>query len=221
MSKNIVIIVCSGKGKRMNMDMPKQFIHIKEKPIVSYTIDKFEQCKNIDEIIIVTNEEYIDFFKNDIIKRYDYKKINKVVSGGNERTDSVYNGLKCIDEKDCIVLIHDGVRPFIEEKYISDIIEKTKKYGACVLGVKAKDTIKICEDNKIISTPDREKIWLAQTPQAFRYYIIKKAYDEAMKTNFIATDDASLVENIGLDVFMVEGSYKNIKITTQEDLRFF
>ncbi len=221
MNKNIAIIVASGIGKRMNMDIPKQFIHIKEKPIICYTIEKFENCNFIDEIIIVTNEEYIDFFKNDIIKSYDYKKISKVVVGGKERMNSVYNGLDAIEEENSIVLIHDGVRPFIEEKHIVEIIEKTKIYKACVLGVKAKDTIKICDDFKILETPKREKIWLAQTPQAFDYKIIKNAYDKAIKEDFLATDDASVLEYVGGNVYMIEGSYSNIKITTQEDLRFF
>lgn len=221
MTKNIAIIVCSGVGKRMNSNIPKQFIKIEDKPIVCYTIEKFENCSSIDEIIIVVNKEYINFFKEDIVKIYGYKKISKIVEGGKERLNSVYNGINAVDEKDSIILIHDGVRPFIEEKDILNIIENTLKYEACVIGVKAKDTIKICENNIIKSTPNRENIWLAQTPQAFKYNIIKKAYDLAISENKIATDDASLVENLGYNVVMVEGSYDNIKITTKEDLRFF
>lgn len=221
MTKNIAIIVCSGIGKRMNSSIPKQFIKIKEKPIVCYTIDKFENCSNIDEIIVVVNEEYIEFFKQNIVIKYGYKKITKIVKGGKERLNSVYNGINVVDEKDSIILIHDGVRPFIKEKDIVNIIKKTIKYDACVLGVKVKDTIKVCENNIIKNTPNRDNIWIAQTPQAFKYNIIKKAYDIAIKQNKLATDDASLVEELGYNVIMIEGDYNNIKITTQEDLNFF
>ena len=221
MARNIVIIVCSGMGKRMKSSVPKQFIEIDNKPIVCYTIDKFENCKKIDEIIIVTNKEYVDFFKNYIIEKYKYKKITNIVSGGKERFNSVYNGLKEIKDTESIVLIHDGARPFVDENDILKLIDKTKENDACILGVKAKDTIKICKSGIIESTPDRENIWLAQTPQAFRYDIIKEAYNYTIKNNLFITDDASAVENIGHKVMMLEGSYNNIKITTQEDLKNF
>lgn len=222
MSKNIVIIVCSGIGKRMNSNVPKQFIKINDKPIVCYTIDKFENCNYIDEIIIVTNKEYIDYFKNSIINDYNYKKISAVIEGGKERLNSVYNGINYIEyNEDSIVLIHDGVRPFIDEKDIINIIEETKIYNACILGVKVKDTVKICKDGFIQTTPNRENIWLAQTPQAFKYNIIKEAYEYAFNNNLFVTDDASIVENFGFKVKIIEGNYSNIKITTKEDLKFF
>ncbi|WP_317366778.1 2-C-methyl-D-erythritol 4-phosphate cytidylyltransferase [uncultured Tyzzerella sp.] len=221
MSKNIVVIVCSGVGKRMNSDMPKQFININNKPIVCYTIDKFENCSSIDEIIIVTNKEYINYFRDDIIGIYKYKKIVAVIEGGKERLNSVYNGINYIKDKDSIVAIHDGVRPFITEDEITNIIEKTKIYNACVLGVRAKDTIKICKDGFIEDTPNRDNVWLASTPQVFKYSIIKEAYDYAINSGIFVTDDASVVESFGVKVKMVEGSYSNIKITTKEDLKFF
>ena len=222
MSKNIVIIVCSGIGKRMNSNVPKQFIKVNDKPIVCYTIDKFENCNYIDEIIIVTNKEYIDYFKNSIINDYNYKKISAVIEGGKERLNSVYNGINYIEyNEDSIVLIHDGVRPFIDEKDIINIIEETKIYNACILGVKVKDTVKICKDGFIQTTPNRENIWLAQTPQAFKYNIIKEAYEYAFNNNLFVTDDASVVENFGFKVKIIEGNYSNIKITTKEDSKFF
>ena len=221
MVKNIAIIVCSGIGKRMESDIPKQFIEIKNKPIVCYTIDKFERCNKIDEIIIVTNKEYIDFFKENIVKKYNYKKIKNIVVGGKERFNSVYNGLNEIKDKNSIVLIHDGVRPFVEEKHIKNIIDEVEKHNACILGVKVKDTIKICKDNFIKNTPNRDNIWLAQTPQCFKYDIIKKAYDYVIENNIAVTDDASAVEHINHKVMIVEGSYENIKITTKDDIKNF
>ncbi len=219
--KNIAIIVCSGVGKRMNSNIPKQFIEVNNKPIICYTIDKFEKCSEINEIIIVTNKDYIDYFNNFIINKYNYKKITKVIEGGKERQNSVYNGINCIEDKDSIVLIHDGARPFIKESDIINVIENTKIYESCILGVKVKDTVKICKDGFIENTPNREHIWLAQTPQVFKYDIIKKAYDYAIKNNIFFTDDASVVEAFNKKVKIIEGSYDNIKITTKEDLKFF
>lgn len=223
MRKNIAIIVCSGVGKRMESNIPKQFIEIDKKPIVAYTLDKFENCEKITDIIVVTNKNYISFFENDIIKKYNYKKVKKVVEGGKERLNSVYEGIKCIQSvnDDDIILIHDGVRPFIEEASILKIIEETKKYDATVLGVKVKDTIKVCFDNIIQNTPNRDSLWIAQTPQCFKYKIIKKCYDNVINTNTFFTDDASVVEYNGYKVKMVEGTYSNIKITTKEDLLNF
>lgn len=222
-NKNIVIIPCSGIGTRMNLDTPKQFLEINNKPIICYTIEKFQESPNIDEIILVTNDEYIDFVKSYIVENYNYTKVTKVVIGGNERIFSVYNGLNSIEnpEPNDIILIHDGVRPFIEISDIEKMISATKIKKACVLGVKCKDTIKQCKDGTIIRTPIRDNLWLAQTPQCFEYEIIKKAYDNAIENKIIATDDASLVELLNIKVVMIEGSYSNIKITTRDDLNLF
>lgn len=217
--KNIAIIVCSGKGQRMGADLPKQFLKLKEKPIITHTIEKFEKCGMIDEIIVVISKEYEQYFKNEILLKNNFTKISNVVFGGKERLNSVYNGLCSIKDENSIVLIHDGVRPFVKIEHIKNIINETKIHKACILGVKAKDTIKICKNNLIEKTPERENIWLAQTPQAFEYKIIKKAYENAIENNFFGTDDASLVENIEINVKMVLGDYENIKITTPEDLK--
>ena len=215
---NGVVIVAAGTGSRMKMEINKQFIKLNEKEIIAYTIEKFYKHKNIQDIVVVIKEEEAEFFKENILKKYKFKNI-KIAYGGNERQDSVYNGLKLLDNKCDTVLIHDGARPFVSGYTIDKSIEEVKKHKAVVVGVRVKDTIKVINDkNDIIDTPDRSKLWAVQTPQTFDYNILLKSYEDAFKNGFYGTDDAMLVERIGYKVKMVEGSYNNIKITTQEDI---
>ncbi len=211
-----VIIVAAGSGKRMNSDINKQFLKIDNKPVIAWTIEKFYNNKNIDNITIAIRKEDEKYIQ-DIISQYEFKNIN-IVYGGKERQDSISNCLEKIIHTD-YVLIHDGARPFIDDDTINRCIEETKIHQCCCVGVPSKDTIKIVDNSEnISSTPDRKNLWCAQTPQAFHINIIKKAYKYAKETAFLATDDASLVENIGYKVKMVMGNYNNIKITTPEDL---
>lgn len=213
------IIVAAGSGKRMNSKIAKQFIEIKNKPVVAYSIEKFENTESVSEIVIVTGKNDIDFIKNNIIKKYNYKKVKAVVEGGAERQNSVYNGLKLVDKKTDIVLIHDGVRPFVKIEEIESLIKETMVFKACVLGVKVKDTIKLCDENGFVKdTPRRELLWSAQTPQSFTYELIMEAHKKAVSEGFLGTDDSMLVERMGQKIKMLEGSYENIKITTPEDL---
>ena len=215
---NGVIIVAAGSGSRMNMGINKQFIKLKDKEIIVYTLEKFYKHKNIDEIVVVVKEQEAEFFKKEIIDKYNFKNI-KIAYGGKERQNSVYNGLKMLDKKCDIVLVHDGARPFISEQLIDSCIEEAKSHNAVVVGVPVKDTIKVInEDNDIVDTPERSKLWAVQTPQTFNYDILVKSYEDAFENKFYGTDDAMLVERIGYKVKMIEGSYNNIKITTQEDL---
>lgn len=217
--KNSVIICAAGAGKRMNSVIAKQYLELQGKSILAHTIDAFEKSSDIDEIVIVTGKDDIDFVKEKIIKKYGYKKINAVAAGGKERQNSVYNGLAALSKDTDIVLIHDGVRPFVSQEDIHKIVEETKIYKACVTGVRVKDTIKLCDDKgNIVSTPDRACLWAAQTPQAFEYKLINEAYKKAFDDNILGTDDSMLAERIGVKVKMIEGSYYNIKITTPEDL---
>ncbi|MBR6400835.1 MAG: 2-C-methyl-D-erythritol 4-phosphate cytidylyltransferase [Firmicutes bacterium] len=213
---NYAMIVAAGSGKRMGADRPKQFLELNGRTILSYTIEAFENSPDIDGIVIVTNAENTDYVKNDIAA--PFKKVKAVVAGGSERQYSVYNGLCAL--KDCdVVLIHDGVRPFIGAGCIADITENVRRFGCCVLGVPVKDTIKICDgDGFIESTPDRSLLWQAQTPQAFKYDIIMRAHQKAREDGFLGTDDAMLTERLGYRTKMVRGSYENIKITTPEDM---
>ena len=213
------IIAAAGMSNRMRSRINKQFIFIDNKPVLAHTLEKFEKCKYIDEIIVVAREEEIEYCKREIVRRYNIKKNVKVVKGGKERQDSVYNGLLALNGNASIVLIHDGARPFVKIENIVDGIEGVVKYGSCVIGVPVKDTIKIVDGEKGVSnTPDRSTIWAAQTPQCFSYDTIMKAYKSAREDGFVGTDDSMLVERMGCKVKMIMGSYENIKITTPEDI---
>ena len=215
---NGVVIVAAGTGSRMNMGINKQFIKLEGKEIIAYTIEKFYNNSNIEDIVVVVKEDESEFFKKEILDKYNFKNV-KIAYGGKERQDSVYNGLKLLDEKCDVVLIHDGARPFVSDKIIDKSIEEAKEHKAIVVGVPVKDTIKVIDNDKnIVDTPNRCVLWAVQTPQTFDYNILIDAYKDAFKNKFYGTDDAMLVERIGYKVKMLEGSYNNIKITTQEDL---
>jgi len=215
---NGVVIVAAGTGSRMNMGINKQFIKLEGKEIIYYTIEKFYKNENIDDIVVVVKEEEAEFFRKEILDKYNFKNI-KLAYGGKERQDSVYNGLKSLDKECNIVLVHDGARPFVSNKIINKSIEEAKENKAIVVGVPVKDTIKVIDNDKnIVDTPNRNILWAVQTPQTFDYNLLIKSYEDAFKDGFYGTDDAMLVERIGYKVKMVEGSYNNIKITTQEDL---
>lgn len=216
---NSVVIVSAGKGSRMKADINKQFLKIGDKEVIAHTIDKFYNNKNIGEIIIVVREDEKEFFQENIINKYGYKNI-KIAFGGKERQDSVYNGLKEADEKCEIVLIHDGARPFVTNEIIDKSIEGAKEYKSTIVGVPVKDTIKIVDENKdVCDTPNRSRLWAIQTPQVFDYSLIVKAHEKAKNNKYYGTDDSMLMEYLGYDVKVIEGSYDNIKITTPEDLK--
>ncbi|GMQ60136.1 2-C-methyl-D-erythritol 4-phosphate cytidylyltransferase [Vallitalea sediminicola] len=215
-----VIIPAAGKGKRMNDNRCKQYIELEGKPILAYTIDVFEKCDEIQNIILVVGKGEVDYCRKKIVEKYNYGKIISIVEGGKERQDSVYEGIKKVPESSHMVLIHDGARPLIGTDQIKGTIDNGIKYGACVLGVKVKDTIKVVDDNNnIVDTPSRNKLWAIQTPQTFKKELITLAYEKAQNDNYVATDDSMLVEKyLDIKVKIVEGLYSNIKITTIEDL---
>ncbi|MFI3173731.1 MAG: 2-C-methyl-D-erythritol 4-phosphate cytidylyltransferase [Bacillota bacterium] len=221
--KRIAIIVAAGIGSRIqNADAKtyvcKQLISLNGKEIVAHTIDKFENSSKVDGIILVIGKDTKEDFSK-LQEKYQWKKIISVVNGGAERQDSVFCGLEVLPESTEIVLVHDGVRPFVSEKIISNSVITAEKMGACVVGVPAKDTIKICNEKGLVeSTPKRDSLWLVQTPQTFQKDILLRAYQNAKEKGISGTDDASLVEFMGVDVEVIYGSYSNIKITTQEDL---
>lgn len=215
---NGVIIVAAGTGSRMKANINKQFIKLNDKEIITYTIEKFYNNKNINDIVIVIKEDEAEFFKKEILDKYSFNNI-KIVYGGKERQDSVYNGIKVLDKNCKYVLVHDGARPFVNEDIINRSLEEVQKYKSVVVGVPVKDTIKVVNNNNyIVDTPNRSTLWSVQTPQTFDYSVIKRAYEDAFDNNFYGTDDAMLVERIGYTVKMIYGSYNNIKVTTTEDI---
>ena len=223
MNKITAIVLAAGSGSRMKSKTKKQFMEIKGKPVIWYSLFEFEKSR-VDEIILVTGKEDIDYCKKEIVEKYNLKKIKNVVAGGSERYESVYNGLKEVTGN--IVLIHDGARPLINNEIIERSIEGTIKSDACVVGVPVKDTIKRAnKEGYIIDTPNRSELWITQTPQIFKTDLVKMAYKkmkeelEKGNTTLNITDDAMVVEEFTTNqVRFVQGDYKNIKVTTPEDI---
>lgn len=213
------IILAGGKGKRMRSAISKQFIDIKGKPIIYYTLKKFSENKKIDNIIVVLPEDEVKYFKENILKKYELR-INKIVIGGKERQDSVYNALKSLKNSSTdIVLIHDGARPFISERIINEGIKFAEIYGAAAPGVMPKDTIKVKnEKNFSVDTPNRASLVSIQTPQVFKFDEILECHEKIRYNGEMVTDDTMVVEKYGYSVYLYDGEYTNIKVTTPEDL---
>ncbi len=217
--KTTAIVLAAGSGKRMNSEVHKQYLLIKEKPVLYYSLKAFEDSQ-IDEIILVVGAGEVEYCKKEIIEKYGFLKVRAIVEGGKERYHSVYEGLKAAKETD-YALIHDGARPFVTQEIISRTIEAVCKYQACVVGMPVKDTIKIVDiDNYAKETPNRSSVWQVQTPQAFSYPLIFEAYTRILEAeDTTITDDAMVIERMTAQkVRLIEGSYQNIKITTPEDL---
>ncbi len=214
------IVLAGGRGRRMNSDMPKQYLEIDGKPIIYYTLKAF-QTSPVDTIVLVVGKDEMEYCRKEIVEHYGFDKVVHIVEGGAERYHSVYNGLQYVQSCD-YVLIHDGARPFITEGVIAANMQQVVEKKACVTGVLSKDTIKIADENGIVkTTPDRKNVWNIQTPQTFEVELITKAYEIILsKENIAVTDDAMVVEaTMDIPVYLIEGNYENIKITTPEDLK--
>ncbi|RKY65844.1 MAG: 2-C-methyl-D-erythritol 4-phosphate cytidylyltransferase [Candidatus Latescibacterota bacterium] len=205
-------------GKRMGGAIPKPFLWIGGRPILAHTLDAFERCDSVDEVILVVGTADLQLVSEEVVDRYEFTKVRKILSGGEKRQDSVWEGLKAVEAGTEIVVIHDGVRPFVAPEHLSESIGQCRKCDAVITAVPVKDTIKEAEDGLVTSTLDREKLWAIQTPQTFALDLILRAHQQAMGAALIATDDAALVERLGHPVHLLRGSYHNIKITTPEDL---
>lgn len=217
--KIAAIIAAAGIGKRMGVNLPKQYLEIGGRPIICHTLDRFRDFKELSDVIIVVEPGREASFKSEILERYEYPKKWSVAGGGKVRQESVANGLKLVAPGTDIVLVHDGVRPFITPAELALSAETALRDGACIIASPIKETVKrIGTDGNIRDTIDRSNLWGAKTPQAFTVSLLREAMQAAFRDNFVGTDEASLVERIGKKVKIIEGNSRNIKITTQEDL---
>jgi 2-C-methyl-D-erythritol 4-phosphate cytidylyltransferase len=220
MQKVFAIIVAAGKGLRMNDPTKKQYLCVEGAPVIVHTLRVFSSCDAIAKIILVVPREDLGYCRDEFLSVAGPDTEITLVAGGPRRQDSVYNGLRAVDVDDSIVIIHDGVRPLVTHDQIKACINTAFKHSACILGLPAFDTLKRVDTTAtIVETLDRNTIWLAQTPQAFRYDLIVKAHNHARRKGLTATDDAFLVEQLGREVKIIEGSRRNIKITNPDDLK--
>ena len=213
------IVLAAGKGTRMESDIQKQYLELGGKPLIYYALKAFEDSP-VKQVILVTGRGETGYCRKEIVDKYGISKVKAIVEGGKERYHSVFEGLKQTSDAD-YVLIHDGARPFVNQEIIRRCMLEVPEYQACVVGMPVKDTIKIADEGGYAKqTPDRKNVWMIQTPQTFSYALIYEAYEEMLKTEDTAiTDDAMVLERIkGKKSKLIEGSYRNIKITTPEDL---
>ncbi len=215
------IILAAGKGSRMKSDKAKQFMDINDKPLLYYSLKIFD-ASVVDEIILVTGRDDINYVKQEIVDKYGFQKVKRVVPGGKERFESVMKGLKAVDRRNKIVMIHDSARPCVTNRMILDSISGARRYKACTVAMPVKDTIKIVDENEFgVETPDRSRVYQIQTPQTFEKSLLEEAYSRLkISGDRDVTDDTMIVERY-MDVpsKMIEGSYENIKVTTPEDIK--
>jgi 2-C-methyl-D-erythritol 4-phosphate cytidylyltransferase len=219
--KAFALIPAAGMGKRMGASINKQYLLLGGRPILAHTISVFEESPLIDGICLVIPADEIPYCREQVVQACGFRKVIEIVAGGRERQNSVLNGLNALQRHACgedVVLIHDGVRPFIPPALISESIAVARTGDGALVAVPAKDTIKTVRNGIVIDTPDRETLWQAQTPQSFLFSVILNAHCSAVEAGFSGTDDASLIERQNRTVRIVRGDYRNIKITTPEDL---
>lgn len=217
------IILAAGQGRRMGAGVQKQYMELEGKPLLYYSLKMFERSAVISDIVLVVGKGQEEFVRAEIVERYHITKVCKIVSGGAERYDSVWQGLKAANamKTEGYVFIHDGARPFVDEEILERGYETVQRYQACVAGMPSKDTVKTVDESQFAKeTPERKYVWLVQTPQVFEKPLIMQAYSRLMKEeNINVTDDAMVVEQMmKIPVKLFEGSYENIKVTTPEDM---
>ena len=225
--KCTAIVLAAGSGKRMQSDVAKQYLLLEGKPVLWYALQVFEKSEIIDEVVLVVGKGEISYCQREIVEKYSFHKVIQVIEGGAERYLSVWEALKVINEQG-IVFIHDGARPFVSEEILKDTYEAALEYCACVTGMPVKDTIKISDENGFaVQTPNRKTVWQVQTPQVFEAKLIMEAYRELIEnlemikfSGIEITDDAMVVETMkSKPVKLIKGSYRNMKITTPEDMK--
>lgn len=221
MAKVTALIPCAGQSTRMGGAVKKPFLQVGGRPLLCYTLDIFQAHPGIDEIILIAGADETGYCKTEIAEKYGYSKVRAVAAGGKARQDSVAAGLALLDLDTEWVVVHDGVRPLIKPETLTLALETAKEKGCAVVGVPVKDTIKrVNSDLLVQETPPRHELWQVQTPQVFRARTLIEAYREAARLGWQATDDASFLEKLGEKVFMVQGEYSNIKVTTPDDLPY-
>jgi 2-C-methyl-D-erythritol 4-phosphate cytidylyltransferase len=218
MGKLGIVIVAAGKGSRMRTAMSKQYLELGGRPILVHTLQLFQNMPEVEQIVLTVGEEDVERCQH-YVQDYNFSKVKQVLPGGKERQDSVLKGLAALSTDTEWVLVHDGVRPFVTAEQVLACWHKAMEVEAAVLAVPVKDTIKVVDPSgQVQSTPDRKSLWAIQTPQAFRASLLWEAHEKAGHEGFVGTDDAMLVERLGKPVYVIEGDYYNIKITTPEDL---
>lgn len=224
--ETVAIVLAAGRGSRMESHIPKQYLMLRDRPVLYYSLQAF-QNSFINRIILVTGSDEIEYCQKELVEKYQFTKVTDIISGGKERYHSVYHGLCAAGTCD-YVFIHDGARPFVTEEILQRSYQAVKEYGACAVGMPVKDTIKISNDSGFSKeTPNRDHVWMIQTPQVFACDLIRNAYDRMIReeekllsAQIKITDDAMVMEQFtDHPVKFVEGSYSNIKITTPEDLK--
>jgi len=216
---NVAIVVAAGKGTRLGGDRPKQFLELAGVPIIVHALRQFERCREISEVVTVLPAEETAGFES-AVNRFNLQKVKRVIAGGATRAQSVRRGLESIADAN-IIAIHDGVRPFVTPDEIDRVVQAAEQNEAAILTAPVSDTIKRIEANRIVETLPRAELRRALTPQCFRFALIKRAYqdlDALEAEGHDVTDDSLLIERLGIEVVSVEGSARNIKLTTQEDL---
>lgn len=222
-SKAIVLIPAAGSGRRMGTDISKQYLQLEGMPLLAHSIALFDRHPLVEAIYPIVPAEDVDFCRRDILEKYHFTSVRRLIAGGKERQDSVRNGLAALLEDgygqpDRPVLIHDGARPLFNPELLMTLLQNIVDTGACIVATPVKDTIKEVINGRIVGSPPRDQLWQAQTPQGFRFDVLHKAFHQHEPASFVATDDAALVAAAGYPVSILEGDDRNIKITTPSDL---
>ena len=214
----VAIIPAAGEGRRMGAVVKKQFLHLNGVPILSHTLRVFDASPEIDGVVLVIAAQQRQVLNEEVLHPYPCDKLLRVVDGGRERQESVARGLDAVPLECELVVVHDGVRPLVDMDLLGSVVKTARQHGAAIAAIPAGDTVKRGQKGLVTETLERESIWLAQTPQAFHTSLLRQAYEEAHRHQVLVTDDAALLERLGVEVHLVTGSPENIKVTTPIDL---
>ena len=214
----VAIIPAAGEGHRMGGTVEKQFLHLQGIPVIAHTLGVFDKSPEVDGVVLVVAPQQRQALKERILGPYPCRKLLEVVDGGSERQDSVARGLEAVPGDSQLIVVHDGVRPLVSVDLLGAVLKAANDHGAALAAIPAGDTVKRAKEEVVVETLKRETIWLAQTPQAFQANLLRLAYEKASRDKMMVTDDAALVESLGVSVYLVPGSPENIKVTTPTDL---